>query len=1204
MESVRNWILVAAALGALALACASSASSAPRAAGEHGAPDDGVALFDGATLDGWRGDERYWSVRDGAIVAESTTEQPCDRSTYLWFDGDEYGDFDLSLSYKLESGNSGVQIRSQVAGDASMMGYQVDLEAGPTHVGSLYEQFGLGVLAARGERTLRPAEGATARETFADPAELLTHVDRGGWNELVVEATGPRLRVSINGVLMSELVDAHPRFAQRSGRIGLQLHEGDPMRVSFRDIRIVDRGGTRGVPRDLPPQWIWPERDPQSDSEAWFQRSFELEGEVGVARLYGSGDDRLEVYVNGALVAISENWRYRFDVDVREFLHPGTNVISVWCRNEASDAGFWLELRTRAANAAAGARRKLWTLSTDASWRTRARAPAQLDRMDGDDDWRAPYSFGPIGTAPWGMPLESPRGRPTNALDATDIEVAPGFRAQRVYSVAQSRQGSWVSLAVDERGRFIACDQIGNLHRVTVPASGVAHAEDCERIDIDLGDAQGLLYAFGSLYVCVNETSGRWKSGLYRVRDTDGDDRYDEVEQLTPLTGGGEHGPHALVLAPDGASILVVGGNAVAPPDALARSRARLVDTEDALLPQEPDPNGHPPPAQASGGWIARVNPDGKNWELIATGLRNAYDVAVDRNGELFTVDSDMEWDLGLPWYRSPRVLHVVSGADYGWRYGSGKGDASWPDAWPAALDIGPGSPSGLLHGSRLRFPGEYADALFVGDWAFGRILVVRFDPRGASFDARVETFASGTPLPVADLVAGADGALYFVTGGRGLESAIYRISSTTPDAPPAAAPVAPTALADVRTGLEAYHGRVDDGALEAAWPHLASTDPYVRGAARVAVESQPLAQWRARALAETEPRARLQAWLALARSGSASARRAILERLAGLPWDDTAPERRRDQLRVWDRALRDAELDDPLRARYAALLGARFPTNDAKTDEALAPLLVALEWNGVVDALLARSATALSARATIHYAFLLRRVDHGWTSATRAAYFTCMERLIENADGGQSMRKYLVAMRQTALDVLTADERAALGDLARSISPTPTVVSASGDFVKEWKLGDLLPHLDDIGPQRDIARGAQLFDRATCLQCHRVNGAGGVEGPDLTHAGSRFTARDLVDAILYPSEVVSDQFRDSEVWTTSNRVYVGTILREDAEELVIRTRAPEFAEHVLAKEDIELQRPTPLSRMPSGLFDTMELAEILDLLAYVSAQR
>ena len=120
-----------------------------------------------------------------------------------------------------------------------------------------------------------------------------------------------------------------------------------------------------------------------------------------------------------------------------------------------------------------------------------------------------------------------------------------------------------------------------------------------------------------------------------------------------------------------------------------------------------PDGGGFMTDEKAPGGWVCKVDPDGKNWELVSMGFRNAYDIAFNREGELFTYDSDMEWDYSLPWYRPTRVCHVVSGADFGYRNGSGKLPTYYLDSLPPVVDIGPGSPTGVDVRLRREVPGE-----------------------------------------------------------------------------------------------------------------------------------------------------------------------------------------------------------------------------------------------------------------------------------------------------------------------------------------------------------------------------------------------------------------------------------------------------------------------------------------------------------------
>ena len=166
------------------------------------------------------------------------------------------------------------------------------------------------------------------------------------------------------------------------------------------------------------------------------------------------------------------------------------------------------------------------------------------------------------------MPVRLPSvvsGAATAATDRDLFRLQPGFQIERLFEVPKETHGSWVSLAFDNAGRLLASDQdrLG-LSRVTPPPIGSDEPTRVEKLDLPITAAQGMLYAFDSLYVSVNGGPG---SGLYRVRDTDDDGNLDTVTQLTRFRGGGEHGPHAVRLGPDGKSLYVVCGNHTDPPE-------------------------------------------------------------------------------------------------------------------------------------------------------------------------------------------------------------------------------------------------------------------------------------------------------------------------------------------------------------------------------------------------------------------------------------------------------------------------------------------------------------------------------------------------------------------------------------------------------------------------------------------------------------
>src|SRR6185436_7676909 len=269
------------------------------------------------------------------------------------------------------------------------------------------------------------------------------------------------------------------------------------------------------------------------------------------------------------------------------------------------------------------------------------------------------------------------------------LKVLKDFQVELLYVVPKTEQGSWVAMTVDPKGRLIVSDQYGKLYRIVAPQIGSAGEPKISVMDIPIGQAQGLLYAFDSLYVMVANKAYEGQ-GLYRVRDTDGDDQFDEVKLLRKIDGGGEHGPHAILPAPDGKSLYIIAGNQTKLTE-MSSSRVPRNWSEDHLLPRLWDGNGFMKGVLAPGGWVARIDPDAKNWELIATGFRNEYDAAFNRAGDLFAFDADMEWDMNTPWYRPTRVCMVASGAEFGWRSGAGKWPAYYPESLPADVDIGPG---------------------------------------------------------------------------------------------------------------------------------------------------------------------------------------------------------------------------------------------------------------------------------------------------------------------------------------------------------------------------------------------------------------------------------------------------------------------------------------------------------------------------------
>jgi putative heme-binding domain-containing protein len=805
---------------------------------------------------------------------------------------------------------------------------------------------------------------------------------------------------------------------------------------------------------------------------------------------------------------------------------------------------------------------------------------------------------------------EPPSGREPTATPVERIKAKKDFRVELLYSVPRKQQGSWVSMTVDPRGRLITSDQSGKLYRVTPPEPGKSGPVQVEALPVDLGEAQGLLWAFDSLYVVVNRARN-YPSGLYRVRSSKGDDTLDTKELLRPLggtprpqTGNGEHGPHAVVLGPDGKSLYVVCGNHTAL-TRLSGSQVPRVWGEDFLVPRLWDAGGHAVGIKAPAGCIYKTGPDGKDWELVSMGYRNTYDIAFNRDGELFAYDSDMEWDINLPWYRPTRVCHAVPGSEFGWRGGTGKMYEYHPDNLPPVVNVGPGSPTGVVFGYGARFPAKYQEALFLCDWSYGKLYALHLQPQGATYTGELEELLSGTPLPLTDIVVNPkDGALYFTTGGRNTLSGLYRVTYTgTESTAPWRQGANRTPERAARRKLEAFYGKKDPQAVEAAWPYLSSPDRFLRFAARTALEFQDPKIWQDRALAETNPVALTHALIGLARVGDKSLQPRMLEALERVAWDKLTAPQKIDYLRAYQLAFkRTGEPGADWKARAGKRLVEFYPTRTREVNAELCKLVCYLEPPGGVAKTMALIRKAPTQEEQIEYALSLRMVKTGWTRPEHEEYFNWFHQAM-GYRGGHSFHGFLRNIRADAIKALSPQEKADL-EAVLAAEPRPREPKFSAKprpFVKKWTVDELVPVVEKGLKGRDFERGHRLFGETKCFICHRFNNEGGGTGPDLTLVSGRFGARDLLESIIEPSKVVSDQYQAIVITLTDGRQVTGRIVNLHGDGFHVNTDMLDPNKLVnVNRKNIDTITPSKVSMMPEGLIDVLARDEILDLVAYL----
>ncbi|NNE75945.1 MAG: heme-binding protein, partial [Pricia sp.] len=409
---------------------------------------------------------------------------------------------------------------------------------------------------------------------------------------------------------------------------------------------------------------------------------------------------------------------------------------------------------------------------------------------------------------------------------------------------------------------------------------------------------------------------------------------------------------------------------------------------DDNLFPQIKDPRGHANDRGAPGGWIAHLDPEGKSWELIASGFRNPFDLAFNELGDMFVYDSDMEWDLGMPWYRPTRICHVTSGAEFGWRTGNGKWAAAYPDNLPPLLNIGQGSPTNVIYGMNANFPEKYRHSVFAFDWSFGIIYGIELETKGSSYTGKKEEFLSGLPLPLTDGVIGPDGAMYFMTGGRRLDSDLYRVYYGNSDetVPEEGLALQQTEENKIRKELESYHSGVKDGAVEAAWPYLDSEDRFIQYAARIAIEHQPVETWQEKVYLETDAVKKIHAAVALARQGDKSQQDRLISALTAIDYVNLGIAHQVDLVRAIELTL--SRLGKPSTAsknRVGAYLADHYPADTDVLNQVLSKTLVYVGEPTVVSKTLAllespqgENASVMDNTATEATDLILRNPQYG----------------------------------------------------------------------------------------------------------------------------------------------------------------------------------------------------------------------------------
>ncbi len=980
-----------------------------------------------------------------------------------------------------------------------------------------------------------------------------------------------------------------------------------------------DNGANSGQPAIA---WIWKSAMPKDREKVFFRREFQLPPNISGGAMTVSCDNWSHVIINGNDLGMANDWQNPRTYDVTSQLKPGgRNVIAVEGRNDDGAAGLALRLRVTLKDG------KNLHVVSDGTWLCAGEAADGWSNPDfKTEGWSPAAVITKMGGLPWGKIMPAEPEEPGMAKDMTaSFRVAPGFKLERIYQIP-SNQGSWVAVTVDGNGRLICSDQYGKIYRVTVPA--VADSTPLvEPLDIPLQGAHGLLWNDGVLWVSVNEGSDQ--SGIWRVIDSNGDGEPDTPELVKAFNGRGEHGPHQMALSPDKKSIYVTCGNFTTLPE-MDSSLVSPKWAEDQLLPRLPDANGHARDRMAPGGWIARFTIDGKNFQLFASGFRNAYDLAFNDQGDLFTYDSDMEWDLGMPWYRPTRICQVVPGAEFGWRNGSGPWPPYYEDSMSPLVEIGPGSPTGVLSGAGAKFPAKYQQAIFAMDWTFATLYAIHLTPQGGGYHAEREEFISGSGLPLTDGVIGKDGAMYFLTGGRRTASALWKVSYVGSEPVALVAATEPKGRDEIPLGQFVADKEMQTRMLDEIWQSLGLPDRLERYKARLLLEQIPVGQWREKIGSESQPWRVIGASLALARTGSAEDTNIILTALLKVDWNAMDLQQQLNWLRAAGLVFaRNGFPDEATRNNVIAKIDPQFPAKNDFLNRELCRVLAYLQAPGIVARTLTLIDSAgpspapdwldlaqrnasygktvnemianLPPAQVIHYVLCLHVVKGPWHEDERKRFFAWLAKLASNS-GGNSYSGFIADLRKRTLATCTPEERAWIEKLKPGAPPNPfanlPVIKGPGH---EWTVDEITKLAEGGLEGRSKELGHDMFRASLCAACHRFGGEGGSAGPDLSSLAGRFSVKDIAESVLDPNKVISDQFAFDLISRTDGTEVMGKVVQEKDEKWIIATSPFDFTQTIeIERNNIKGMKRSPVSPMPPGLINRLNADELKDLLAFL----
>jgi hypothetical protein len=619
------------------------------------------------------------------------------------------------------------------------------------------------------------------------------------------------------------------------------------------------------------------------------------------------------------------------------------------------------------------------------------------------------------------------------------------------------------------------------------------------------------------------------------------------------------------------------------------------------------------------GGNIYRINPDGTGLAKVATGFWNPFGMCFDRGGRLFAVDND-------PDSRPPnRLLHIIEGGDYGYRFRNGRKGlhpfTAWngelPGTLPMVAGTGEGA-SGVMEYASDNLPGDYVGLLLVTSWGDHVIEKFKLAPKGTSFTSRGEAVVRGGDdfRPVGIAVA-PDGSVVmsdwvdksYNVHGKGR---IWRLRAKQPAR-------VPVSLAGAPEGMSERVGRVKDPVAALSDPDPFVVSDAINALARTA-ENRRSRLWEEWQRPNPDPRVRVGLLLAFRRSGARIGRGRFEEALS-----DPSPEVRRaaiqwvaedgaaDCVDLLEKAASTLPVTKDLFEAYIAALdflneGARRKIDEKGSEAALERFFGDEAKPAMLRVL------ALRALRPTHPALTTEKLEALAAGKDGSLATEAVWTLAQRADAASQ-----AALRKIAVDEQRdPDHRAiavmGLGHSSAGSQEELRLFARSGRYsrIAARSLGErlgeataTLDHYRAAGAEGgDAGAGELVFFSprgSQCASCHRVNGRGGDVGPELTRIGAMMNRGRLVESILDPSKEVAPMFVGWRFLKTDGQVVEGRLLSEDPNvAFVLLTPKGETVK--LPAKEIKDRKASELSIMPADLHKALALDDFRDLVAFLAS--